>query len=176
MYGIDSSILRPVIPFLNGSASSCSNPTIIPSPDQLRHARSNYVYYYKIRKGGAFLFPILHTPRWITSYRKWKGFHMDCEQKRSQSKFPQKVRLSYKETCLVRMPEHTKWDKVLRAVNINTQVLWDFTPHNTVDTKTEDKGKFLWNLIYQTTWPHIQEDHNLHTEGCDNLKSQINSL
>jgi len=33
---------------------------------------------------------------------------MDCEQKRSQSKFPQKVRLSYKETCLVRMPEHTK--------------------------------------------------------------------
>ena len=88
LYSIDSSILRTVIPFLNGSASSFSNPTIILSPDQLRYARSNYVYYYKIRKGGAFLFAILHTPRWITSYRKWKCFHTDCEQERSQSKFP----------------------------------------------------------------------------------------
>lgn len=74
------------------------------------------------------------------------------------------------------MPRHTKWDKVLRAVNINTQVLWDFMPHNTIDTKTEDTGKFLRNLIYQTTRRHIQEDHNLHIERYDNLKSQINSL
>jgi hypothetical protein len=41
------------------------------------------------------------------------------------------------------MPGHNKLDKVLRAVNINTQVLWDFMPRNTVETKTEDTGKFL---------------------------------
>jgi len=74
------------------------------------------------------------------------------------------------------MPGQNKWDKVLRAVNISTQVLWDFMPRNTVETKTEDTSKFLWNVIYQTTQRHIQDDHNFHIQGCDNLKSQINSL
>jgi len=103
----------------------------------------------------------------VFSYGLWR------RKKPIKVSLTQKVRLSYKEACLVRMPGHNKLDKVLRAVNINTQVLWDFMPRNTVETKTEDTGKFLWNFIYQTTQRHIEDDHNLHIQGSDNLKSQI---
>lgn len=105
---------------------------------------------------------------YILSEMKVFSYGLWTKKKPIKVSLTQKVSLSYKGACLVRMPGHTKWDKVLRAVNINTQVLWDFMPHNTVDTKTENTGKFLWR--------HIQEDHSLHIERCDNLKYQINRL